>query len=152
MDFDICQDLIVKSYDFWKRVQDARPIYKELKPLEDKLASMSSAKQSSPEGEDLKLLISELDRKIYELEPEPSANESYKEWYTSRYKETLEDASRLGSQEEWDQAVRYKVINDTIKALKTEQDGIKNKLLSSCLLYTSPSPRDLSTSRMPSSA
>ena len=27
-----------------------------------------------------------------------------------------------------------------------------NALLTSCLLYTSPSPRDLSTSRMPSSA
>ena len=27
-----------------------------------------------------------------------------------------------------------------------------NKNASSCLLYTSPSPRDLSTSRMPSSA
>ena len=29
---------------------------------------------------------------------------------------------------------------------------IKQKKRSSCLLYTSPSPRDLSTSRMPSSA
>ena len=29
---------------------------------------------------------------------------------------------------------------------------IKNKYGCSCLLYTSPSPRDLSTSRMPSSA
>tara|TARA_R110001606_G_scaffold84441_6_gene192123 strand:- start:4683 stop:5921 length:1239 start_codon:yes stop_codon:yes gene_type:complete len=131
MDFDICQDLIIKSYDFWKRVEAARPIYAELKPLEDKLASMSSAQQNSDQGEDLKLLIGELDRKIYELEPEPSANEAYKEWYTSRYKETLEDASRLGTQDEWDQAVRYKVINDTIKDLKAEQDGIKNKLLSS---------------------
>jgi len=27
-----------------------------------------------------------------------------------------------------------------------------DRLISSCLLYTSPSPRDLSTSRMPSSA
>ena len=27
-----------------------------------------------------------------------------------------------------------------------------NTIISSCLLYTSPSPRDLSTSRMPSSA
>ena len=27
-----------------------------------------------------------------------------------------------------------------------------NELLTTCLLYTSPSPRDLSTSRMPSSA
>ena len=29
---------------------------------------------------------------------------------------------------------------------------VKNGMLKGCLLYTSPSPRDLSTSRMPSSA
>ena len=29
---------------------------------------------------------------------------------------------------------------------------VDHELLGSCLLYTSPSPRDLSTSRMPSSA
>ena len=34
---------------------------------------------------------------------------------------------------------------------QSEDDEILNKLVS-CLLYTSPSPRDLSTSRMPSSA
>ena len=35
----------------------------------------------------------------------------------------------------------------------TEVEKIKNKFpLKPCLLYTSPSPRDLSTSRMPSSA
>ena len=32
------------------------------------------------------------------------------------------------------------------------QNFIKLAVNSSCLLYTSPSPRDLSTSRMPSSA
>ena len=32
------------------------------------------------------------------------------------------------------------------------QNGFDNALEWSCLLYTSPSPRDLSTSRMPSSA
>ena len=32
------------------------------------------------------------------------------------------------------------------------QEPYRNTLLDSCLLYTSPSPRDLSTSRMPSSA
>ena len=36
------------------------------------------------------------------------------------------------------------------KTGKTESDVIK--IMRSCLLYTSPSPRDLSTSRMPSSA
>ena len=35
---------------------------------------------------------------------------------------------------------------DEIKVRKPEREG------DSCLLYTSPSPRDLSTSRMPSSA
>ena len=40
------------------------------------------------------------------------------------------------------------------KALKIETHrlGDKGWFLSTCLLYTSPSPRDLSTSRMPSSA
>ena len=39
-------------------------------------------------------------------------------------------------------------LNNYIKG-KTEFTGFETK---SCLLYTSPSPRDLSTSRMPSSA
>ena len=40
-------------------------------------------------------------------------------------------------------------ISDTSKILSTYGDAF---LLRTCLLYTSPSPRDLSTSRMPSSA
>ena len=39
--------------------------------------------------------------------------------------------------------------NNIIRSIDTEN---KNVLLLTCLLYTSPSPRDLSTSRMPSSA
>ena len=42
------------------------------------------------------------------------------------------------------------------RALPDARDGLKpvhrRILFSICLLYTSPSPRDLSTSRMPSSA
>ena len=37
-------------------------------------------------------------------------------------------------------------------AAELDGDGCSVSFLSSCLLYTSPSPRDLSTSRMPSSA
>ena len=37
-------------------------------------------------------------------------------------------------------------------AIIIAQEGNKALLLEVCLLYTSPSPRDLSTSRMPSSA
>ena len=39
-----------------------------------------------------------------------------------------------------------------IKAFEGGQMPLYRRLPKSCLLYTSPSPRDLSTSRMPSSA
>ena len=41
-----------------------------------------------------------------------------------------------------------KILKEGDEAIKIEKDG----KTTSCLLYTSPSPRDLSTSRMPSSA
>ena len=45
-----------------------------------------------------------------------------------------------------DKVAEYLEIADkTDKAVEADEPGI-------CLLYTSPSPRDLSTSRMPSSA
>eukprot|EP00831_Metopus_contortus_P060763 TRINITY_DN5265_c0_g1_i2.p6 TRINITY_DN5265_c0_g1~~TRINITY_DN5265_c0_g1_i2.p6 ORF type:complete len:125 (-),score=36.43 TRINITY_DN5265_c0_g1_i2:133-507(-) len=43
------------------------------------------------------------------------------------------------------------LIDSTLVPLYKERDKI-NIILNTCLLYTSPSPRDLSTSRMPSSA
>ena len=45
--------------------------------------------------------------------------------------------------------------SDSIKQLNSKLNKLDKKidnLYVSCLLYTSPSPRDLSTSRMPSSA
>ena len=40
----------------------------------------------------------------------------------------------------------------SVETFKDTQSGISTLSLGTCLLYTSPSPRDLSTSRMPSSA
>ena len=48
-----------------------------------------------------------------------------------------------------------KTITDTAQVVKTqtvEKSSYKMIEYKTCLLYTSPSPRDLSTSRMPSSA
>ena len=42
--------------------------------------------------------------------------------------------------------------SDTIKELTIERFALPHEAVHICLLYTSPSPRDLSTSRMPSSA
>ena len=45
-------------------------------------------------------------------------------------------------------------IKESDKGYELEMDlpGFKKDEIKACLLYTSPSPRDLSTSRMPSSA
>ena len=43
-------------------------------------------------------------------------------------------------------------INRLIQHRKTEKKFLNDNNITTCLLYTSPSPRDLSTSRMPSSA
>ena len=48
-----------------------------------------------------------------------------------------------------------KVTSDNIRRLITRRNwtqGTRYEMYRHCLLYTSPSPRDLSTSRMPSSA
>ena len=39
-----------------------------------------------------------------------------------------------------------------VMKVKVEEELVKSPALSSCLLYTSPSPRDATLSRMPSSA
>ena len=43
------------------------------------------------------------------------------------------------------------LMGSEVKSLRVGQSNITDSY-ASCLLYTSPSPRDLSTSRMPSSA
>ena len=52
--------------------------------------------------------------------------------------------------------LNYKSLDDLINNTVPEKIKFKGELnigeSNSCLLYTSPSPRDLSTSRMPSSA
>ena len=49
----------------------------------------------------------------------------------------------------WSQNRRVKIVLDATDCRKISVGRI---LSMNCLLYTSPSPRDLSTSRMPSSA
>ena len=47
---------------------------------------------------------------------------------------------------------RYKELQDIIAILGMDELSEEDKLVVSCLLYTSPSPRDRQKSRMPSSA
>lgn len=106
MDLELCQDIIVKSYEFWNRVTMARDIY-------------------NSEGDEL-----EKDREITNLEPEPSGNESYLEFYKDKYKNSIEESFRLGTDDEWDLAVSYKNTTDKISHLEKEKELLKQKIMS----------------------
>ena len=49
-------------------------------------------------------------------------------------------------------ALAVPLIFGSMAGILAERSGVVNIAIEGCLLYTSPSPRDLSTSRMPSSA
>ena len=71
--------------------------------------------------------------------------------YKNKLKSMLSEKRYKHSLGVCDEAVKLaeKYGADTEKAYKA---GILHDCAKGCLLYTSPSPRDLSTSRMPSSA
>ena len=51
--------------------------------------------------------------------------------------------------------IEYRLYPVHLKKMEKENiqlANVRTRLVDGCLLYTSPSPRDLSTSRMPSSA
>ena len=60
------------------------------------------------------------------------------------------------SYDQWGVELGKQLADSILSEINTkvikQHDDSTNELLNSCLLYTSPSPRDLSTSRMPSSA
>ena len=59
---------------------------------------------------------------------------------------------RLAEMEDVDLNYSPEEIEELLDSLQSKVDNIKYTFSNPCLLYTSPSPRDLSTSRMPSSA
>lgn len=106
MDLELCQLILERSMEFWNRVTMARDIL------------------NSP-GEEL-----EIDKQITQLEPEPSGNEAYLEFYKDKYKNSYEESIRLGTEEEWDLAVDYKLCTDEISRLEKEKEVLKHKIMS----------------------
>ena len=53
---------------------------------------------------------------------------------------------------EWNNNITGPLLEGAISTLKKHGAKDKNILVQTCLLYTSPSPRDTTPSRMPSSA
>ena len=74
--------------------------------------------------------------------------------FEARREKALTEAGEKAEQERkksYRQALEHRRSFLSRKLLAHKQD-ILNRFYNDCLLYTSPSPRDLSTSRMPSSA
>ena len=69
--------------------------------------------------------------------------------YYNAFKSLVSDGQGWSYIKNYDKA---KDGRSAVLALKSQCEGPAANLLKNCLLYTSPSPRDLSTSRMPSSA
>ena len=66
---------------------------------------------------------------------------------------SIENGKVLDPSNKIDQKQNIFIADGKIVSLKKKPDGFSADItLNACLLYTSPSPRDLSTSRMPSSA
>ena len=77
----------------------------------------------------------------------------------SRLENTKNTLYKFGPFLSYSKAISYKmIIEEVFKLIKCKKNNSRKSkcdiatLLRTCLLYTSPSPRDLSTSRMPSSA
>ena len=103
-------------------------------------ASGARRKRRSPEE-----LIADLQKQIEEVKARAASREvtrSASVKMTIGVVRSLDKALELAKEE--DQTVLRHALADARKPLAG--------FLTSCLLYTSPSPRDLSTSRMPSSA
>jgi predicted phage-related endonuclease len=106
MDLELCQEIVVKTYDFWKRVTMAKDIL-------------------NTEGSD----ELEKDREITNLEPEPSGNISYIEFYKDKYKTSIQESFRLGTDEEWQMAVSYKNTTDKISQLEKSKEKEKQNIM-----------------------
>ena len=69
-------------------------------------------------------------------------------WLNQLRKDALANFEKVGLPGVRDEQWRY----TNLRALKSNVYPLATPAATTCLLYTSPSPRDLSTSRMPSSA
>ena len=80
------------------------------------------------------------------------ANHAYvnKSQYLKKYKLSIKENEKFWAKE--GKRITWIKKYSKIKDVKYSKDDVRIKWYYDCLLYTSPSPRDLSTSRMPSSA
>jgi hypothetical protein len=107
----VCQAIITKSFEFWKKVEAGRELYVDY----------------NSKTEDERIAI---DAELQHIEPEPSGNEAFKEFYHDKYKVSRTESTDIGTDEQWQLGVDYMKANDEIKKYTRikEQLGQKIKL------------------------
>ena len=139
-------DLEIKAFNELKKVYDQRflqitekigELRSSLIEKEKKMGEISTYAEraydivKSVKPENLLAEVKKLDAKLEAVSGRVDANERVMENIMSEMKQIRKDA------------LKFKGLDEAV---------VLAKELMNCLLYTSPSPRDLSTSRMPSSA
>ena len=98
--------------------------------------------------------------KLPQLEKKPEIKSCHNKTWTDDYSwihqpnilEVLRDSSKLLPEVRKYLEDENEFFSDQMKDTKNIQKKLFDEIKASCLLYTSPSPRDPKTSRMPSSA
>ena len=101
---------------------------------------------------DVKPKLKELVEQLYKRVPAGVGGSGFVKINNSQFREIVETGSKwcIENNYGWEEDLENTEEEGIMKNANAEK--ISDVSIKSCLLYTSPSPRDLSTSRMPSSA
>ena len=127
-----------------KKIQlDKSNLQKELKTTKEELEKLKNNHQESKKVERTKIFS--------ELEVRKSNLDEIRKDLNKATTHQAREEERLRCQMEH---LRNEVKDREVmmEKMKTESEHVQNTLFQTCLLYTSPSPRDATLSRMPSSA
>ena len=102
-------------------------------------------------AEKLAANLKDHDWKVSSLEQKPGTQNPYAPFITSTLQQEGIRKLRMSSQQVMRVAQRL-YENGYITYMRTDSVNLSNEAITACLLYTSPSPRDATLSRMPSSA
>ena len=127
--------------DLQTKDNEIQVVKSRLTEIAAQLSDESSVTEASKIDEAIKLQFQNLSSKIRKLEGDNlSLITQQKSVTTKIYGGNITSEKELTA------------LQDELSNLESKIEGLEDSLLSACLLYTSPSPRDGLLSRMPSSA
>ena len=161
---------LLEQQDMENTLQEGEDVFQDLQQLEQWLEEM----KRNPENANMEALMQMMQQLEQRMNESLAEQEQTQQWLNSQNPQTpqqqqqqiplsslMETMRELIRQQRFDEA--QQLLDQLMTALNRQQQDLQQSLAQNnqqrfsqtnrdCLLYTSPSPRDLSTSRMPSSA